>query len=53
MTTYEKETTYLNSYTQVSGPINTSVPDQALKIAMPFSSVGLNVGVQLSFGKAE
>ena len=53
MTTNEKETTYLNSYTQVSSSYNPNVPAQALKIAMPFSSVGLNIGVQLSFGKAE
>jgi outer membrane protein W len=53
MTTNQKETIYLNSYTEVSGANNPSVPAQALKTAMPFSSIGLNIGVQLSIGKSE
>lgn len=53
MTTNQKETIYLNSYTEVFGPSNPNVPAQALKTAMPFSSIGLNIGVQLSFGEAE
>jgi len=52
MDKYEKETEYLNSYTYTSSSSpDPNAPNKALKFYMPFSSIGLNVGVVINFGK--
>ena len=48
LTTDEKETEFVDSYT--SGSYNSSLPTKQLKIFLPFSSAGINVGVHFSFG---
>lgn len=51
MTTSQKETDYVNSYTTTSGTFSPGTPSIQLKQYAPFSSVGINVGVHLAFGK--
>ena len=51
MTTSQKETDYVNSYTTTSGTFSPGTPSTQLKQYTPFSSVGINVGVHLAFGK--
>lgn len=51
MTTSQKETDYVNSYTTTSSTFSPGTPSTALKMNTPFSSVGINVGVHLAFGK--
>jgi outer membrane protein W len=51
MTTSQKETDYVSSYTTTSGTFSPGTPSVALKQYTPFSSVGINVGVHLAFGK--
>lgn len=53
LTPSQKEINFVNNYSETIGYQNPSLPSQALKTSMPFSSVGLNIGVQLSFGKTE
>ena len=48
MSTYDKETEYVDSYTQTFGLPNTSKPSQELKFYFPFSSAGINVGVHFT-----
>lgn len=48
----DKEVEYVNSYTYNSSTSpDPNVPDKELKFYMPFSSIGLNIGVVISFGK--
>ena len=51
LTTSQKETDYSSSYTTTSNIFSPGLPSTALKQYTPFSSVGVNVGVHLSFGK--
>lgn len=53
--TYEKEIEFVDSYTYSSSPPpNVNQPDKASKFFMPFSSIGINLGLHISFGgKAE
>ena len=54
MTTYQKETEFLDSFTTTSNsPSNNGVPDQQTKFYLPFSSFGINIGIVLNFGGAE
>lgn len=49
MTTSQKETEYVNSYTiDQNNPAPSSQPDQQLKSPLPFSSIGINIGVRLT-----
>lgn len=48
MTTSEKETIYVDSYTN-EGLDDPSSPSKALKEYMPLSSIGMNVGVHFNF----
>jgi hypothetical protein len=48
----EKEVEYVNSYTyNSSSSPDPNAPDIALKFYMPFSSVGLSIGIVMTFGK--
>ena len=50
MSTYEKETVYEKDYTyDPTVIISTSDPAKDIKVKMPFSSIGANVGVKISF----
>jgi hypothetical protein len=50
MTTNEKEVEFVDSYTYNSAsPTPDSQPDQDLKIRLPFGSLGINVGLKISF----
>jgi len=49
-TTYQKETEYLDNYTEDTGSFDSSVPQKQLKFYFPFSSVGINVGLHISLG---
>ena len=51
MTTYQKETDYVNSYTTTSGNVDESQPQKSNKFYLPFSSIGFNIGLHISFGK--
>jgi outer membrane protein W len=51
LTTSQKETDYSTSYTTSSNTFSPGLPSTALKQYTPFSSIGVNVGVHLSFGK--
>lgn len=53
--TYEKETEFVDSYTYDSStPPNVNQPDKSSKFFMPFSSIGINLGLHISLGgKAE
>ncbi len=55
MDTYDKEIEFVDSYTyNSSSPPNVNQPDQSTKFFMPFSSIGVNLGLHISFGgKAE
>lgn len=50
MTTRQKETEYVDSYTD-SGSPNDGAPDQDLKFYLPMSSWGLTVGMHFYFGE--
>lgn len=45
----EKETEYVSSYDNSSSSIST--PTKRLKTYTPFSSIGINIGIHLAFGK--
>jgi hypothetical protein len=50
MTTREKETEYVDSYTfDSANPVSDSEPAKEVKFKMPYGSVGLNVGLKISF----
>jgi hypothetical protein len=50
MTTNEKETEYVKTYTQNSNnPPSDSEPDKQLKEKLPFGSLGINFGLKISF----
>lgn len=53
--TYEKEVEFEDSYTYDSSATpNVNQPDKSTKFFMPFSSIGVNLGLHISFGgKAE
>ena len=46
----QKEIDYVSSYTDNSS-VNPSLPSKSLKTYMPFSSIGINVGLQIAIGK--
>ena len=48
MTTNDKETEYVTSYTETYPNTNTASPSKSLKMNMPFSSAGINVGVHIT-----
>ncbi len=52
-TTYDKETDFVNSYSYSAGAPDTSQPTKSLKYYFPFSSIGINIGLHISFGKKE
>lgn len=45
----QKEVEYVNPYVQ--GVFNANEPTKSLKTYMPFSSIGINVGLQIAIGK--
>ncbi len=50
LTTSEKEVEFVDSYTyNFNSPSPDSKPSKELKIKMPFSSIGLNIGVRIGF----
>lgn len=52
LTPYQKETDYLNSYTTSgNAPSASYSPRQQLRQYYPFSSIGINIGINLKFGK--
>lgn len=50
MTTYQKETIYVDSYTEPLTP-NQDLPRENTKQYLPMSSFGINVGIRIPFGK--
>ena len=50
MTTYQKETNYVDSYTETTTP-NQNSPRQNTKQYLPMSSFGINVGLRISLEK--
>jgi len=48
MSTSDKETEYVTSYTETDTNTDTSSPTKSLKMNLPFSSAGINVGVHIS-----
>ncbi|MDI1353580.1 MAG: outer membrane beta-barrel protein [bacterium] len=50
MTTSQKETEYLKSYSEVSPGSDPGSPNKSQQFKMPFSSAGINVGVHYTFG---
>lgn len=51
MTTYEKETDYIDSYTVASRRPDQSSPNQQTKQYLPMSSFGFNFGLRFYLGK--
>ena len=52
LTASEKEVEFVDSYSYSNaGPGNPSTPSKSLKMYVPLSSVGLNVGLHFRFGK--
>jgi hypothetical protein len=52
--TNDKEIEFVESYTYVSSqPVNNNEPEKQTKFYMPFSSIGINIGVHLNFGGGE
>ncbi len=50
MTTREKETEYVDSYTfDSANPVSDSEPAKEVKFKMPYGSVGVNVGLKINF----
>lgn len=48
----DKEVEFVNSYTEGSNTVNNpNEPTTELKFFMPFSSIGLNIGIVMRFGK--
>jgi hypothetical protein len=49
-TTNRKEIEFVDSYTyNISNPPATSQPSQALKLKLPFGSIGVNIGFRINF----
>ncbi len=49
--TYDKEIEFVDSYSyDTSAAPNTNQPDKSTKFLLPFSSIGLNIGINISFG---
>jgi hypothetical protein len=53
ITTYDKETDFVDSYTvsRTPAPIDDTKPRQTLKVPFPFGSFGFNVGIRIGLGK--
>jgi hypothetical protein len=52
MTTYDKETDFVDSYTVSStAPVDTTKPRQIIKVPFPFGSFGFNFGIRIGLGK--
>ncbi|MFY9308613.1 MAG: hypothetical protein WAQ28_06110 [Bacteroidia bacterium] len=54
MTTYQKETNYVESYTYTNpnaSPVDPNSPQQTSKIYLPMSSLGINVGIYITLKK--
>ncbi len=52
MTTNEKQTNYVSSYTQTGSP-SAGSPNQSTFIYLPYSSFGLNVGIHFSLASSK
>lgn len=53
MSTSQKEIEFVDSYTETSGtPPSAGSPSQSTKIALPFSSVGINIGLIFTMGSS-
>jgi hypothetical protein len=50
MTTYFKESEFVNSYSYSSSDINEDSPNKSIKFHYPFSSIGINGGLFFTFG---
>jgi outer membrane protein W len=50
MTIHEKEIEFVDSYTHTSGDYDENSPDEELKTYLPFSSVGVNIGIKITLG---
>lgn len=50
LTTSQKQTNYVSSYTSSNNNTSPGSPTQSAKVYLPFSSWGFNIGVHFSFG---
>lgn len=48
--TFEKETEFVDSFSNSSGSFDENSPMKSLKVYMPFSSFSINVGVKIALG---